>query len=526
MEFRKERCLTIPVAQRAGTSGIGPGHRTIAGLRLAEWAEGAFRKGVGPQLALLTFMLLGYGFLLCVSGHSTRNSGHNLLFNSMLDHLMRGQFDVDPRTVGIDGFLRGGRVYAYFGIFCALLRLPLWAVGRMDLNVTMWSCLAAVTLAAMVKVRTALLVLRRGLPQQGAKLAFAMTSIYLLLGGGEVANLKARVYEEAIFWAAAFGAIFVYCVVKGLLNGFDVSTRIFMALCAGLALLTRVSTGLGLILAFVLLLVVLVVQDARTTAGGHTLTSSRPFLVSVWRRFAVPLAVLGVFVLLTGVVNYYRWGNPATFAPYRDQIAMAYFPTGAVARMDTYGLFSFRRLPIGLVYYFLPVWVLHGSGDHPWVEIAETRYMWALELPPSSALLTDLFAFGLMAFLVFALLRSRSFHLPQAKQWLAVAIGLAVPCILMLTYIYMAQRYRIEFDPEIDLLAFLGLYAIAANAKLGELFIRHRRWMMAALAISVVASFTALLLLDLSAPGYSEKLLQNGVVNYYLSHLHGAHLQL
>ncbi len=53
--------------------------------------------------------------------------------------------------------------YAYWGIWCALLRLPLWLVRRLDLDMTAWSCLAAVCLAGAAKIRT-LLFLRSHTP--------------------------------------------------------------------------------------------------------------------------------------------------------------------------------------------------------------------------------------------------------------------------------------------------------------------------------------------------------------------------
>jgi hypothetical protein len=37
-----------------------------------------------------------------------------LTFKSMLEHLLRAEFDVDPASVGAEGFLRNNRVYAYW----------------------------------------------------------------------------------------------------------------------------------------------------------------------------------------------------------------------------------------------------------------------------------------------------------------------------------------------------------------------------------------------------------------------------
>ena len=53
-----------------------------------------------------------------------------LTFNSMLLHMLNGSFDVDPETIGIDGVVRNGLTYTYFGIVPALLRLPLLPISR------------------------------------------------------------------------------------------------------------------------------------------------------------------------------------------------------------------------------------------------------------------------------------------------------------------------------------------------------------------------------------------------------------
>jgi hypothetical protein len=72
--------------------------------------------------------MLAYAAVLTNGFALWRASGANelnLTSNSMLEHLLRGQYDVDPNIVGTEGYLRDGRVYAYWGVFCALLRLPL-----------------------------------------------------------------------------------------------------------------------------------------------------------------------------------------------------------------------------------------------------------------------------------------------------------------------------------------------------------------------------------------------------------------
>ena len=483
------------------------------------------------QCILLAFMVLYYGVILCKVGvHWPLNR----TFNSMLDHLAHGQFDVDPNIIADEGYLRNGHVYAYWGITCALVRLPLLLFHRLDLDVTAWSCLVAVCLAGMMKVRTLLFLRRYCGPTPASEGAFVLMLAYIVLGGAEVGYLKSSVYQEVIFWAIAFAAVFVYFAVKGLVSDqFTGVTLSWMALAAGLATLTRVSTGMGLCAAFGLLVLVLLVEELRARRAVLT------------RRFLVPAAVLAAFLVVVGTVNYCRWGKPTTFADYTLYLTYHELPD-QMLRMHLYGNFNLARVPFGLSYYFLPLWALQGANGRLLFENTQTRLMNVVELPPSSFFLTDLLPIAFIVFLAMALwaarpIFSRSLRkgailvrcanpLPSSRifshaQGLALATGLAVPCVLMLTAIDMCYRYRMEFYPEIDLLAFLGLYATVSNPALLVRFNRCRRWMLAAAMISIVSAFAALVLYWLTDDwGASQPYLRNGLVHYYL-HSGYYHLQ-
>src|ERR1700740_3699932 len=65
-------------------------------------------------------------------------------FDNMLLHLLRGEFTVDRKAIGLEVISRDGKTYAYFGIFPALLRLlalPFTDIARAQL--ARLSCLAA-----------------------------------------------------------------------------------------------------------------------------------------------------------------------------------------------------------------------------------------------------------------------------------------------------------------------------------------------------------------------------------------------
>ena len=152
-----------------------------------------------------------------------------------------------------------------------------------------------------------------------------------------------------IFWAIALAGVFIYFAVKGLVSGqFTVVTLSWMAVAAGLATLTRVTTGMGLCAAFGLLLLVLLVEEVRARRAVLT------------RRFLVPAAVMAAFLIVVGTVNYFRWGKPTTFADYTLYLTYHESPD-QMLRLQLYGPFNLARVPFGLSYYFLPLWVLPGA---------------------------------------------------------------------------------------------------------------------------------------------------------------------
>ncbi len=179
-----------------------------------------------------------------------------LAFNSMAEHLLVGRFDVDPQIIGSEGFDVGDRTVSYFGIFCALLRLPLVLLpGFARTDVTWWSCLLALMVAAAFQFRAIAQVWPAQSNPRQNWLAVALL-ISVTLGGPHIQFLRPSIYQEPINWACAQSMIFVWLAVRGLTGtkGFDRSTLCWMAVCAGLALLTRVSFGIGLYAAFGLLL--------------------------------------------------------------------------------------------------------------------------------------------------------------------------------------------------------------------------------------------------------------------------------
>ena len=458
-------------------------------------------------------MVLYYGALITHGSFDfIQHEFIGLTFNSMLEHLLHGRFDVDPEAVGIEGFLRDGHVYAYWGVFCAVIRLPLLAFkGGLMTDVTRLSCLIAICVAGAMKLRAALFVRRYCQPSPVSEWAFALLVTYIVFGGAQVGYLRVTIYQEVVLWAAALGAAFIYCAVKGLiLARFTPALLSCMALLAGLALLTRVSTGLGLYAATGLLLLALIIDAAvRNQSASRRSFTGRLLTSTISRQALIPSAILLGFIVATGAVNFFRWGSPTTFADYSLHLLNQFEPD-RVLRMNTYGQFNMSRVPIGLAYFFVPIWVFQAADGKLLFEAEQTRLFDAIELPPSSFFLTDLLPIVFIIFLVASILRPQSLRPISLGQLLALVTGLSVPCVLMLTAIYMSYRYRMEFYPEIDLLAFLGFYAATSSVEGLAILHRYRAWITAATFVSVISAHGMLLLYNYSPFGPSQRFLHDG----------------
>lgn len=70
--------------------------------------------------------VVGVYYLFLLSNGTLQLFAPELLdkvFDSMLAHLLHGEFNVDPKAIGFEASVRNGKTYTYFGIFPALLRL-------------------------------------------------------------------------------------------------------------------------------------------------------------------------------------------------------------------------------------------------------------------------------------------------------------------------------------------------------------------------------------------------------------------
>ncbi len=469
----------------------------------AGWKWAVVLLCLAPTGAYYAFLLsLGFpGFFA--------ESPRGLTFNSMLLHLLNGSFDVDPQTIGDEGVLHNGLTYAYFGVAPALLRLPFVVFPNFaSTDYSRLSCLAAVCVMAACKL-AALLTVWRARGRRDQLSLVVLLAMATLIGGAQIQFLRGMIYQEVVLWAVALASIFVSLVVGGYYSprGFGTGRLAALATVAGLCLLTRVSTALGLYVALGLLWLPLASRMAAAIDPGRR-------SMALLARFGPPAAILCGFAMIAGFINYQRWGNAFAFSDPQHYLWAMIHGRDRLLRDQEYGIFNIVRLGYGLAYYFIPVWVLQtAGGDLLWSQFQQ-RVIDSVELPPSSFFLSDPLLIGLTVFTFIQLARVRT-PLDRAIT-VPVLAGLAIPIGLILTYVSMSFRYRLEFYPFFDLCAFLGLGVLLARPKPPPFLA-----VAAVTFVGVLAAHLFWLLYMLSPLGDASALLAGrDVVTFYRSAFH------
>ncbi len=422
----------------------------------------------------------------------TIDRGFGLVFNDMLLRLLHGDFSIDPDIIGVEAYVRNGNTYAYFGIVPALVRLVLMPFFDLRTqSVAVLTCTVAAAGTVFFYVAGVLTIAVGRLPMVVA-IALAMTCA--LAGTPYDLTARALVYNEPIHWATCLSGAYVYVLTRSLARGQPPKRRalVCLALLSGVCLHTRFSTAFGLYLATALL----VLQDM----ANHPSGLRRP-VVEVLRPNLAPLAILTFFTLLAGAVNYARWDNPFEFANLGRQIYMDDHPD-RVVRLLEQGPSNLHRLWFGLQYYYFPIWVLPDDSGRSIFADWMSKNLDGAELPPSSLLLTDALWTGLAGFAITVLARRRSTEIDRTTA--IAGIALSVPPAMMLVHIYMALRYRAEFQPSIMLLANYGLLALREYP--ADRIAKLRGAMIWGAACSIVFSQFTLLADGLSPLGPTDKL--------------------
>ena len=418
------------------------------------------------------------------------------VLNSMAGHLLAGQFDVDTDAAGAEAYEVDGKTVSYFGIFCALFRIPLFLRAELIyLDLTEVSCIAATVLGAWFQLAAIAAIRPRVSAVRGGDTILGCLVVCVLLGGQQIQFLRPTVYQETIDWAHAFAMGFVWLAVRDVAahERIRTATLLPMAIFAGLALLTRVTFGIGMYAAL---------------AGLFLTRIRRPGTI------AVPVALLLGFAIVFRAINTARWGAPwIVVDTTKYTLSQEVYPE-RLGHLAAYGNFNLSRIWLGLSYYFAPIWsIVRSDGDLLFAETMRASVD-SMELPIGSFFLSDPLLLALSVIGAGALLR----HWRIADN-LAIVLGLAVPAGMMLCAISMSYRYRMEFYPAMVAAATIGLVlepkrltAIPRSAAIG------------ATAVSVLVSHAMLAIYTVSPFGSAELVLPKyGWLGTYIPRLLAGH---
>jgi hypothetical protein len=191
---------------------------------------------------------------LLVEGHPTRLLARGPYSSNFYEvqarMLLAGRVDFPPEEAGIEGIVRDGRTYVYWGFTPAFLRLPVVAVtDRLDGRLMRPSLLAA--FCTLLAATGWLLALARGREAPSrTECILAGAFVFLVGAGSPILVLSSRpvVYHEAELWGAALAM----CAYAALIRSWDASSGGWLATTCALATLAfnaRPSTGAGPVIA-------------------------------------------------------------------------------------------------------------------------------------------------------------------------------------------------------------------------------------------------------------------------------------
>lgn len=364
--------------------------------------------------------------------------------------LLAGHLSVPTGSLGIEAFVHGGRDYTYFGLFPALIRLPVLAVthsfdGRLTVPSMLVAWVVTCLFASLLLWRVRVLV--RGDAAIGWGEAAASGLLLAGLTGGSVLLYLAsapRVSHEDLAWSAglAIGATFALLGVLERPSWGRVSLAGVLVLAASL---DRAPTGYACCI------------GAALVAGWFALPSRR----QTSRRWVLPMALVAVVPLaVSALVNWAKFGIPFGLAE-SDQVwtRLNAHRRAYLAASGGSG-FGLQFLPTTFDAYFSPVG-LHLQSAFPWITLPTRPAPAVGNVVMDATYPTDSVtaSMPLLALLgiwgVVTAFRPGSVGRVARTRVLLVAMVAATSAVLLFGYV--ADRYLADFLPFLALAGSIGL---------------------------------------------------------------------
>ena len=441
--------------------------------------------GVGGVVFFLTLLDYGHDLLRGATAFNYASQFFELQATAIMD----GHLDVPTGSLGIEGFVQDGRTYSYFGIFPALLRIPVMLITHeYDGRLTLLSMALAWVVYAVMATRLYWLVRERmGRPARPTGLETVLATLFLAAAtGGTVLTFDASlpwVYHEVYLWSVASVIGTLYWLLRVLRSPDRSSVKWLFAL-ALVAALTRTTGGWSVCLA--------------TIAAGLWFATGR--LGRRDRKVWVSVVAAGLVPLLAGIaVNWLKFRHPYMF-PLQNQVwtqLNAHRREVLAANGGT--LASLHFFWSSFVNYFRPDGIRF-VGYFPWVTLpGEAAPGYGAVLDQSSRT-GSVPAFMPLLFLLTALSLPVLFLRRRASEGIRhlrlVWLGAFLMTGGVMAYGYIAYRYTSEFVP------CLVVGGAVATVALGS-WCSHRALALRVLLLGAVGGLTVFSLLANTAVGYS-----------------------
>jgi len=412
------------------------------------------------------------------------------VYDAQARSLLHGHWDVPASALLFERFKVGGKFYAYFGPWPAVLRMPVVAfTDAFDGRLSRVSMLLAFAVLLAFAGRTAwqARTVVRGPGPVGWRTLLAAGSFVFLTGCGSTAlflGSQAIVHHEAMLWGIAWSVAALSFVVAHLLHG-RTSSLVWASVTATLAMMSRPSVGFGPVLALGLLIAVRLFQrvadwrnrgrdDARSIQAGLTRwlgASAEAARGSLWQvalATAVPLASYMY-------VNYAKFGSLLGVPIEKQDVLYALAPTRRAALAATgNSLFGVDYVPTNLVQYFRPdaigfrslfPWVTFGGRPHVFGGVVFDNFESTVSIPIMSAALFVLAVAGVAAAIKVLMPRSDATSgTPSTVSTAVYRIPLLAAALATMSVLAIAdllQRYEGDFVPLLVLGSAVGLFSAA-----------------------------------------------------------------
>ena len=382
--------------------------------------------------------LISYGTMSLSQGEM-RGSAYDSLGN----HLLYGSAEVDPKAIESESFIEDGKTFMYFGPFPAVLRIiPNEILPSMYGRWSRWSCLLAGLLSVLAFFRILLDRVQKYPGRIRSRLLLA-TTVGFAFGTPIVFLMSCGfIYHEAIIWGLCWSLWGLWFWLKISYADYSLDNLVGLSACAGLALLSRVTFAVPLLL-------ILGVSSIRWFLCHRSkVASDLPILL--WRSLKILSPALSCLTFQFWY-NYARFGSPLVFIDTAHHTSLNIAPGSYQERLSELGLFNLGRVWIGLNNYlgFDPRFF---SSHMPFISVSQVRLdtihypvgyaEWTLPLVICSPWLIILGIIGVK-------------RLITKRKWtdLLSTLILAIPAFLICVFYFITQRYSAEFIP---LLVFLS----------------------------------------------------------------------